>query len=62
MLKIKYATAGTIAGIEKLINSFYCSTSYRVDPDTLQISGKNGILNNGVKVEFKKNRYIFGEY
>lgn len=62
MIKTKYATAGSIEGIEKLINKFYYSTSYKVDPDTLQISGKNGILNNGVKVEFKKNRYIFGEY
>ena len=61
-MKTKYATAGSIEGIEKLINKFYYSTSYKVDPDTLQISGKNGILNNGVKVEFKKNRYIFGEY
>ena len=60
MIKTKYATAGSIAGIEKMINRFYYSTSYKVDPDTLLISGKNGILNNGTKVEFKKKRYIYG--
>jgi len=59
-MKTKYATSSTIEGITKLINQFYFSTTYKVDPFTFEISNKNGVVTPGVKVEFKKGRYIFG--
>lgn len=58
-MKTKYATSTTLSGIEKCINQFYFSTTYKVDPETLEVSSSKGI-NNSVKVEFKKGRYIFG--
>ena len=58
-MKTKLATSTTLAGIEKLINQFYYSTTYKVDPVTLEISNSKGI-NNSVKVEFKKGEYVFG--
>jgi len=59
-MKTKYATSPTIEGITKLINQFYFSTTFKVNPVTFEISNKNGVITSGVKVEFKKGRYIFG--
>ena len=56
---VKLAQSGTKEGIEKMINQYFYSTSYKVDED-LNIVGKKGILEN-FKVEFKRNKYIFWE-
>jgi len=60
MIKTKYATSGTIEGIERMINQFYYSTTFKVDPVTFEISNKNGVISSGVMVEYKKKRFIFG--
>ena len=58
-MKTKLATSTTLAGIEKLINQFYYSTTYKVNPVTFEISSSKGI-NSSVKVEIIKGKYVFG--
>lgn len=36
------ASSPTIGGIEKMINEYFYSTSYRVDPETLEVSNSTG--------------------
>ena len=55
----KLASSGTKEGIEKMINQYFYSTSYKLDED-LNIFGKKGILQD-FKVEFKRNKYVFWE-
>lgn len=52
------ATAGTIDGITKLINKFWFSTLYTVNPDTLAIEHPNKTTEN-YAVRLKAGRYRF---
>lgn len=53
------ASAGTLQNIEGLINRFYCSDSYRVNPETLAIEHPSGRVPWGVRVVKKGRRYRF---
>ena len=52
------ATAPTVAGITEMINKFYYSTQYMVNPETLAIEHPSKIP-GGVQVVKRGNRYRF---
>ena len=58
--KHKRALCGspTITGIQKLINEYFFSTSYKVDWETLEVSNSTGVCEH-LKVEERKGRYYF---
>lgn len=55
------ASAGTVEGIEKLINEFFMSSSWHVNPETLEVwnekLGKG--LRPGLSVVKRGRRYRF---
>ncbi len=55
------ASSGTVEGIQQLINQFFYSDSWRVDPETLEArnetQGKK--LPDGLRVIKKRGRYRF---
>ena len=55
---MKLATSPTLKGIEELINKYFYSTSFRVDPKTFEITNSKGKVNNFI-VEKKKGIFIF---
>ena len=48
-------SSGTLSGIEKMINSFYYSSSYKVNED-LTIQNNKGLF-SGIEIKKAKNRY-----
>ena len=54
----KVASSPTLNGIEKLINKYFYSYSYKVNESDLTISNKNGEFKKGI-VKKEKNRYVF---
>jgi hypothetical protein len=52
----KIASSPTIAGLEKLLNQHYYSTTYKIDENTLKITNSKGVF-DGLKVVKSKNRY-----
>ena len=59
-MKAKLATAPTIQRIEQIINQYFYSTTYKVNPDNLELTSSKGV-NLNYFVEFKKGRYIFNQ-
>ena len=55
---MKLATSPTLKGIEELINKYFYSTSFKVDPKTFEITNSKGPVNSFI-VEKKKGRFIF---
>lgn len=56
------ASSGTLEGITKCINNFYCGTTvnpWRVDPETLEVIRPDGSVCEGVIVRKKGRRYRF---
>ena len=53
----KICTAPTIERIERLINQFFYSTSYKVNPDTLELTSSKGV-NQNYLVKNEKNKFI----
>jgi len=51
----KIASSGSIAGLEKLLNQYYYSSTYKILPD-LSIRNSKGIFDK-IFIEKKKNRY-----
>jgi hypothetical protein len=49
------ASSGTITGIEKMINQFYYSSSYKVNDD-MTIQNSKGLF-FGIVIKKQKNRY-----
>ena len=58
-MTIKYATAGTVENIKRLIAEFYYS-----QPEKITLDNDGAVYNNGrklsTKVEKIKNRFVFG--
>lgn len=52
------ASAGTIEQLEKLINQYFFSTSYKIDGEKIT-NTKTGKTLDGYKVTAKKSRYRF---
>ena len=55
---MKLAISPTLAGIEKLINQYFFSTSIKVNPETLEITNSKGQINH-FTIERKKGKFIF---
>lgn len=53
------ASAGTIENITKLINRYFYSDSYTVNPSTLAIENPNRTPPAGFRVIAKRGRYRF---
>lgn len=54
------ASAGTVEGIEELINKYFYSTAWRVNPQTLQVwNEERGKALYGFRVVKKGRRYRF---
>ena len=51
------ATASTIQGITEMVNKYYYSEGYSVDPDTLRINHPTKDVNSKVQIVHKKGRY-----
>jgi hypothetical protein len=51
-------SSATIEGLERLINEYFYSTSYKIDPTTLQVSSKAGKLDSYIVV-YDRGRYKF---
>ncbi len=58
---ILIGTSADLQGAEHLINEFYYSTSYKVDPQTLAVSNDKGPFEK-VKVALKRGRYRIEVY
>ena len=56
----KLASSNTIEGLEVLINKYFYSTSYKINPNDFTLSNNKGI-NNNFEVKFIKNKYVFLE-
>ena len=56
---MKLASAGNKAGIEKMINEYFYSTSYVVTDDSRIHNPKAGKFLDSFKVSVKKSRWIF---
>lgn len=59
--KTKVAISGTIEGLEKLINQYFYSTTFKItllESSEYQISSLKGIL-TGFSVEFNKDKFYF---
>jgi hypothetical protein len=57
-MKKLIASAGTIEQLEKLINQYFFSTSYKIDGEHVT-NTKTGKTLDGYKVTAKKSRYRF---
>lgn len=57
-MKKLIASAGTIEQLEKLINQYFFSTSYKIDGKQVT-NAKTGKTLDGYKVTAKKSRYRF---
>lgn len=57
-MKRLIASAGTIEQLEKLINQYFFSTSYKIDGEQVT-NTKTGKTLDGYKVATKKSRYRF---
>jgi len=55
------ASSSTLEGIEKLVNQYYFSTTYRVTPE-LEIVRMDGYKPEGVRIVHKRNRYRFESF
>ena len=55
-MKTLLASSGTKEGIEKLINSYFYSTSYKVS-DNLEIINNKGFY-SGITIKKRKNRFL----
>lgn len=53
---MKIASSPTLEGLEALLNKYYYSTSYKIDPNLI-VSNSKGIFIN-IIITFKKGRYI----
>lgn len=56
------ASSGSLDGITKCINNYYCGTTgrqWRVDPETLGVLDPDGVVNPRVIVRKKGRRYRF---
>ena len=56
------ASSGTLEGITKCINNYYCGIAgreWRVDPETLKVLNPDGFVNPRVIVRKKGRRYRF---
>ena len=52
------ASSGSIKNLQKLLNEFYFSTSYKID-ENLNISNKNGPYTKVIAVEKKGRFYLY---
>lgn len=57
-MKKLIASAGTIEQLEKMINQYFYSTSYKIDGEQVT-NTKTGKTLDGYKVTEKKSRYRF---
>lgn len=57
-MKKLIASAGTIEQLEKLINQYFFSTSYKINGEKVT-NAKTGKTLDGYKVTVKKSRYRF---
>ena len=57
-MKKLIASAGTIEQLEKLINQYFFSASYKIDDEQIT-NTKTGKTLDGYKVTVKKSRYRF---
>jgi hypothetical protein len=48
-----------VAGIQTLINEFFCSESWTVNPETLAISHPAKATPSGLRVVLRRGRYRF---
>ena len=55
----KLASSPTIVGLEKLLNQYFYSTSYKIYPD-LTVCNSKGVY-NGVEVKKEKSKYVLYE-
>lgn len=53
------ASSNTIAGITQMVNKFWYSEAYTVDPTTLRICHPEKDVNAKVRIVKVKNRYRF---
>ena len=51
------ATSPTIEGITEMLNKYYYSEGYSVDPDTLRINHPTKDVNDEIQIVHKKGRY-----
>ena len=54
---LKVCSAPTIERLERLINQFFYSTSYKVNPDTLELTLLKG-TNQNYLVRFERNKFV----
>lgn len=52
----KIASSPTLTGLEKLLNQYFFSTTYKIQPD-LTVTNSKGIFDK-VIVKREKNRYV----
>ena len=57
-MKRLIASAGTAEQLEKIINQYFFSTSYKIDGENV-ISTKTGKTLDGYKITVKKSRFRF---
>ncbi len=57
MAKI-FCASGSIEGLQKLINEYFYSTNYVVNPDLSVTNEKMTIRKDFIKVIKRKNRYL----
>lgn len=50
------ASSRSVEGLQKLLNEYFYSTTYRIDPDTLKVSNAVGPCPNIIVTEYK-NRF-----
>ena len=55
---MKLATAPTLTGIEGMINKYFYSTTFKINPETLELTNSKGMVNY-FTVEKKKGKFIF---
>lgn len=49
-------TAADLEGVERILNKYFYSTSYKVDPETLAVSNSAGPFEK-IQVKLKRGRY-----
>lgn len=57
--EMKVASAPSTEKLAVLINKFYYSTSYVINPETLEISNKFGIFTKGKVIKKGKRFYYY---
>ena len=57
MSKVLLASSPTLDGITGLLNRYYYSDQYSIDPETLKILHPTKDVNNSIKIVKKKGRY-----